>query len=56
MVEPGHSQLSIIRQCELLSLSRATYYRNTDWAGESEENLELMKLVAIKNTVRRLRR
>jgi putative transposase len=45
MIEPGHSQLSIVRQCELLNLSRATYYRNTDWAGESEENLELMRLI-----------
>lgn len=45
MIEPSHSQLSIVRQCELLSLSRATYYRNTDWAGESEENLALMRLI-----------
>lgn len=45
MIEPNHSQLSIVRQCELLALSRATYYRNTDWAGESEENLVLMKLI-----------
>jgi putative transposase len=42
MIDPSHSQLSIVRQCELLTLSRATYYRNTDWAGESEENLDLM--------------
>jgi len=45
MVEPKHDQLSIVRQCELLSLSRASYYRNTDWAGESEENLDLMQLI-----------
>ena len=42
MIEPGHNQLSIVRQCELLTLSRATYYRNTGWADESEENLDLM--------------
>lgn len=45
MIEPTHSQLSIVRQCSLLNLSRATYYRNTDWAGESEENLNLMQLI-----------
>lgn len=45
MIEPNHSQLSIVRQCELLTLSRATYYRNTDWVGESEENMEIMNLI-----------
>lgn len=45
MIDPSHKQLSIVRQCELLSLSRATYYRNTDWARESEENLNLMQLI-----------
>ena len=45
MIDPNHGQLSIVRQCELLNFSRATYYRNTDWAGESEENLNLMRLI-----------
>jgi putative transposase len=45
MIEPGHKQLSIVRQCELLNLSRATYYRDTEWADESEENLNLMRLI-----------
>jgi putative transposase len=45
MIEPKHDQLSIVRQCELLALSRATYYRNTDWAGESDGNLTLMALI-----------
>lgn len=45
MIEPSHKQLSIVRQCELLTLSRASYYRNTDWAGESEENLNFMTLI-----------
>jgi putative transposase len=45
MIEPKHDQLSIVRQCELLALSRATYYRNTDWAGESDDNLTLMALI-----------
>jgi hypothetical protein len=26
MIEPKHSELSITRQCQLLSLNRATYY------------------------------
>ena len=50
MIEPSHSQLSIVRQCELLALSRATYYRNTDWAGESEDNLELMTVIDAEYT------
>lgn len=45
LIEPKHTQLSIVRQCDLLNLSRATYYRNTDWASESEENLDLMTLI-----------
>tara|TARA_Y100000031_G_C8198693_1_gene375097 strand:- start:146 stop:1090 length:945 start_codon:yes stop_codon:yes gene_type:complete len=45
MIEPSHAQLSIVCQCELLNLSRATYYRNTDWSGESEENLNYMTLI-----------
>ena len=45
MIEPEHAHLSIVRQCELLNLSRATYYRNTGWASESEENLDLMQLI-----------
>jgi|TARA_B110000263_G_C15253917_1_gene485498 putative transposase len=45
MIEPNHSQLSIMRQCDLLSLPRASYYRNTDWAYESEENLNFMQLI-----------
>ena len=45
MIEPKHPQLSIVRQCKLLSLPRATYYRNTEWKGESEENLKFMELI-----------
>jgi putative transposase len=43
MIEPGHGELSIRRQCELLGLSRATYYYEP--LGESELNLELMRLI-----------
>lgn len=42
-VEPSHKQLSIHRQCELVGLSRSSYYRQP--APESEKNLELMKLI-----------
>jgi putative transposase len=45
MIEPDHSQLSILRQCALLELPRASYYRNAVGAGESAENLNLMRLI-----------
>jgi len=45
MVEPNHLKLSIARQCELLNLSRSSYYRNTDGNKENEENLKLMRLI-----------
>jgi putative transposase len=45
MIEPSHRQLSIVRQCELLTLSRGSYYRNTDWSDESEENLNFMQQI-----------
>jgi putative transposase len=41
MIEPGHSVLSIRRQCELLDLNRASYYYTP--ATESALNLELMR-------------
>jgi putative transposase len=34
MINPGHKRLSIVRQCELVSISRASFYRRP--AGESE--------------------
>ncbi|MFV2055321.1 MAG: IS3 family transposase, partial [Thiohalomonadales bacterium] len=45
MIEPNHDRLSIVRQCELLNLPRANYYRNTDTTKESEENLTFMRLI-----------
>ena len=43
MIEPQHPQLSIARQCELVSISRSGfYYRPT---GEAPPNLELMRLI-----------
>ncbi len=43
LVEPDHPTLSIRRQCELLGLSRSTLYYEP--AGETEENLRLMRLI-----------
>ena len=43
MVEAEHPQLSIVRQRELLSISRSSYYEVG--AGESEFNLALMRLI-----------
>lgn len=43
LVEPDHPELSIRRQCELLDLSRASYYYEP--ATESALNLTLMRLI-----------
>ncbi|RKJ94912.1 IS3 family transposase, partial [Pseudoroseomonas wenyumeiae] len=43
MIEPGHPQLSVVRQCELASISPSGFYRHP--AGESPPNLELMRLI-----------
>ena len=43
MIDPDHNRLSICRQCELVSISRASFYRQP--AGESPENLELMRII-----------
>ena len=43
MIDPGHKRLSIVRQCELVCISRASFYRGP--VGESEENLALMRLI-----------
>ena len=46
MIEPGHPQLSITRQCELVSISRSGfYYRPT---GETPLNLALMRLIDVQ--------
>ena len=43
MVEPAHPRLSIVRPCELVSISRSgLYHRPPD---ETPLNLELMRLV-----------
>jgi len=43
MIDPDHERLSIRRQCELVSISRASFYRQP--AGETPENLELMRVI-----------
>lgn len=43
IVEPEHPRLSITRQCDLLSISRSSWYYEA--LGESAENLELMRLI-----------
>ncbi len=43
MIEPEHRRLSIVKQCELMSISRSSYYY--EGQGESGFNLELMRLI-----------
>ena len=50
LVEPGHAEISVRRQCELLGISRSgLYYRP---AGETPENLRLMRLIDEQYTKR----
>ena len=48
MIEPRHPTLSIRRQCHLLGLNRATFYREP--AQESPFNLQLMRLIDEQST------
>ena len=43
MIEPGHPELSVVRQCELVSISRSGFYHRS--AGETALSLELMRLI-----------
>src|SRR5438128_11722933 len=43
MIDPGHSRLAMVRQCELASSSRSSFYREP--TVESEETLRLMRLI-----------
>ena len=43
MINPDHPRLSIVRQCELASISRSSFYR--DPTAVSEETLRLMRLI-----------
>ena len=42
-IEPDHPQLSVVRQCELVSISRSGFYHRP--VGETPLNLELMRLI-----------
>jgi putative transposase len=46
MIEPEHPQLSIVRQCELVSISRSGFYYRP--AGETALDLELMRLIDVQ--------
>lgn len=48
MIEPRHPTLSIRRQCQVLGVSRASFYREP--AQESPFNLELMRLIDAQYT------
>ena len=43
MINPDHPRLSICRQCELVSVSRASFYRQP--SGATPETLELMRVI-----------
>jgi len=43
MIDPGHPRLSIVRQCELASISRSSFYREP--SAESEQTLRLLRLI-----------
>jgi putative transposase len=43
LIEPEHAQISVVRQCELVGLARASFYYVAQ--GESAENLQLMRLL-----------
>jgi putative transposase len=43
MIEPGHPDLSVVHQCELVSISRSSFYYQP--VGETAENLGLMRLI-----------
>lgn len=43
MIEKGHPEISVVRQCELTGLARSSLYYQA--VGETEENLMLMRLI-----------
>jgi len=43
MIEPNNSQISIVKQCDLLDISRSGYYYSP--VPESPENLKIMRLM-----------
>jgi putative transposase len=49
-IQPKHPKLSIQRQCELIELPRASYYREGSTGQETPKNLEIMKLIDAEYT------
>jgi putative transposase len=43
MIDPNHPRLSIVRQCELVAISRSSFYY--EGKGETPLNLKLMRLI-----------
>ena len=43
MVDVDHPRLSTVRQCEIVQISRSSFYYQPK--GESEENFELMRRI-----------
>jgi putative transposase len=43
MIDPKHPRLSIVQQCQLVSISRSSFYY--EGKGESALNLALMRLI-----------
>jgi putative transposase len=43
MIDPDHPELPVVRQCELVSISRSGFYYQP--VGETPLNLELMRLI-----------
>src|SRR5262249_59705055 len=50
LIDIGHPELSIRRQCQLLGLNRSSLYYEP--AGETPENLRLMRLIDAQYTAR----
>lgn len=49
-IQPGHPDLSIQRQCELIRLPRSCYYREGLAGQERPENLEIMRCIDLEYT------
>ena len=43
IIEPEHPKLSVVRQCELVSISRSGFYYQP--SGETPQNLMLMRRI-----------
>ena len=44
-MEEGNKEISVARQCDLLELSRSSYYYRSK--GEADYNLQLMRLIRV---------